>query len=76
MFQWAGTGDVTRVSADGITASEVDKRVRLLTKYTAKDVLPSEPVVPPFDAANPPPEVRLCYEVALFIECFSFLHLC
>ena len=57
MFQWAGADDVPRVSADGISASEVDKRVRLLTKYTAKDVLPGELVVPPFDASNPSPEV-------------------
>ena len=57
MFQWAGADDATRVSADGMSASEVDKRVRLVTKYTIKDVLPSEPVVPPFDATNPPPEV-------------------
>ena len=70
MYQWAGTDDVTRVSADGMSASEVDKRVRLVTKYTVKDVLPSEPVVPPFDAANPPPEVQLCYVVALFVDCF------
>ena len=57
MFQWAGADDVTRIFANGISASEVDKRVRLLTKYTAKDVFPGEPVVPPFDASNPPPKV-------------------
>ena len=57
MFQWAGADDPTRVSADGMSASEVDERVRLVTKYTLKDVLPNEPVVPPFDASNPPPEV-------------------
>lgn len=57
MFQWASADDITRVSAVGISKGEVDKRVRLLTKYTTKDVLPSEPVVPPFDASNPPPEV-------------------
>uniref|UniRef100_A0ACD5VNA9 Uncharacterized protein n=1 Tax=Avena sativa TaxID=4498 RepID=A0ACD5VNA9_AVESA len=56
MFQWAGADDVTRISADGISVSEVHKRVRLLTKYTTKDVLPSELVVPPFDASNPPPK--------------------
>ena len=70
MFQWGGADDPTHVSADGMSASEVDKRVRLVTKYTVKDVLPSEPVVPPFDASNPPPEVRLCYVVALFVKFF------
>ena len=45
------------MSADGMSANEVDKRVRLVTKYTVKDVLPSEPVVPPFDATNPPSKV-------------------
>ena len=70
MFQWAGADNVTRVSADGMSASKVGKRVRLVTKYTVKDVLPSEPVVPPFNAANPPPEVQLCYIVALFVNCF------
>ena len=64
MFQWAGADDITRVSADGMSASEVDKRVRLVTTYTVKDVLLSEPVVPPFDASNPPSEVQLCYVVA------------
>ena len=57
MFQWSGADDATRVSTDGMSASEVDKRIRLVTKCTVKDVLPSEPVVPPFDASNPPPEV-------------------
>ena len=69
MFQWGGADDATRVSADGMSASEVDKRVRLVTKYTLKDVLPNEPVVPPFDASNPPPEVQLCYVVAYFLDC-------
>ena len=57
MFQWSGADDATRVSADGMSVSEVDKRIWLVTKYTVKDVLPSEPFVPPFDASNPPPEV-------------------
>ena len=69
MFQWSGANDATRVSADGMSASEVDKRVRLVTKYTFKDVLPNEPVVPPFDASNPPLEVQLCYVVAYFLDC-------
>ena len=69
MFQWGGADDPTRVSADGMSAREVDKRVRLVTKYTLKDVLPNEPVVPPFDASNPPPEVWLCYVVAYFLDC-------
>ena len=69
MYYWTGADDVTRVSAEGISAGEVDKRVRLVTKYTAKEVLLGEPVVPPFDASNPPPEVELCYEVAFFVDC-------
>ena len=69
MFQWGGADDATRVSADGMSANEVDKRVRLVTKYTLKYVLPNEPVIPPFDASNPPPEVQLCYAVAYFCDC-------
>ena len=69
MFRWTGVDDVTRMSAEGISAGEVDKRVRLVTKYTTKEVLPGELVVPPFDASNPPTEVELYCEVVSVFDC-------
>lgn len=56
MYRWIGTGDVTRISAEGISFGEVDRRLRLVTKYTTKEDLPDDSVVPPFYASNPPPE--------------------
>uniref|UniRef100_A0ACD5WTT1 Uncharacterized protein n=1 Tax=Avena sativa TaxID=4498 RepID=A0ACD5WTT1_AVESA len=56
MCRWIGTGDVTRIFAEGISSGEVDMRFRLLTKYTTKEDLPGDSVVPPFCASHPPPE--------------------
>ena len=57
MFHWTGAGDVTRISAEGISSGEVDRSLRLVTKYTAKEDLSGDSVVPPFCASHPPPEV-------------------
>ena len=57
------------MSAEGISTGEVDRRVRLVTKLTAKEDLLGEPVVPPFDASNPPPAVELYREVFSVFDC-------
>ena len=55
MYRWISADDVTRISTEGISAGEVDRRLQLVTKYTAKEDLLGDAVMPPFYTINPSP---------------------
>ena len=58
MWEYSGSEDPTRVSTEDYSPTEVEKKVRSLTKLTSANPFPGPPSVAPFDVDNPIPEVR------------------
>ena len=59
MFEYTGAADATRVSAEELSASEVEARVCALTLLKVGEAHAFDPPVTPFSTENPVPEVNL-----------------
>ena len=57
MWEYSGSEDPTRVSTEDYSPTEVERRVRSLTKLTSANPFPGPPSTAPFEAENPIPEV-------------------
>ena len=59
LYEYAGAADTTRVSAEELSAGEVEARVCALTMLKVGETHAFDPPVTPFSAENPVPEVSL-----------------
>ena len=59
MFEYIGAADTTRISAEELSAVEVEARVCALTMLKVGEAHSFDPPVAPFSAENPVPEVSL-----------------
>ena len=59
LYEYAGAADATRVSAEELSAGEVEARVCALTMLKVGETHIFDPRVAPFSSENPVPEVTL-----------------
>ena len=67
MWEYSGPEDPTRVSPVEYSPSELEAKVKVVTKLKADEDLPGDPAVAPFSRDNPVPEVRLTSSLSLLI---------
>ena len=72
MWAYSGAEDPTRVSTKDYSPTEVEKRVRSLTKLTAADPFPGPPPISPFGVNNPIPEVNSFLLILSFASLDTF----
>ena len=65
MWMYAGAADPTRVSTEDLSPTEVETRVKSLTKLTLGDDFLGTPPVAPYGADNQIPEINFIYPFTL-----------
>ncbi|KAK1649838.1 hypothetical protein QYE76_067643 [Lolium multiflorum] len=69
LWMYAGDEDVERLSTD-LSAKDLEKLIRRISKLSKKDTIPSSCKVAPFCRANPLPKVFVLRRVTLFYLLF------
>ncbi|KAK1607014.1 hypothetical protein QYE76_030687 [Lolium multiflorum] len=72
LWMYAGDEDVERLSTD-LSAKDLEKLIRRISKLSKKDTIPSSCKVAPFCRANPLPKIPRCAE-SLLLRRITFRH--